>query len=175
MLLRLFDDSLLDQGHLNSKNSRFSLWRLVHIKDDTLVERLLGRLDDLAPVASVLAEYLRPHIERPDVVAGLSAYFGDHSRVGHDYLMYHLFALALEYPRAMPAAWLAAADEAMRDRQAPAWLRGVAANVVARGRKLADIGWIRNQAQASTDDFYTRYLLVALARADYLDPVTVRT
>lgn len=174
VLHQLFDESMLEDGHLNARSARFSLWRLVRIKDDQILARVLEHLDDLAPVAGVVAEYVRPHIAEPKVASALSDYLADAERVGHDYLLFYLFALMLEYPTALPGDWVLAASERMRDATAPGWLRGCAANVAARGRKFSDVAWIRQEARSSTDDFYVRFLLVALARSESLDPATGR-
>jgi len=174
-LERLFSEAFPKDGELDARQARFSFYRLNKLRDDRVLDRVLADFDDLAPVAPQAVLYLARFINRPAVMDGISAYLQDANAVGHDFLLYHLFALLLEQPSATaPQEWASAASVVMRDNNRPVWLRGIAANVAARSHLVSDISYIRNLAKGCDDAFFTRFLLVALARARALDEPTAR-
>lgn len=83
--------------------------------------------------------------------------------------MFFVFAVMLERKKKMPRAWVTYARRCLHDTAAPVWLRGVAANVVALGRSIGDIAWIRSEVRTTSNEDYLRALLVALRRANALD------
>ncbi|XVA02862.1 RNA-directed DNA polymerase [Prescottella equi] len=172
---RLLNDSISDDGHLNARNFRFSLWRLTVYRDHYVLPKVLSRLDDLAPAASVVSEYLRPFINKPAVEQSLADYLTDSRKVRHPHLVFFLFAVMLDHPGPLPAAWTDAAATLMRDTAAPKELRGIAANLAAHTRNAAVIGWLRSSARTDEDPYFVRALLTALARVGALDVATVKT
>lgn len=168
-LRRIFDRATLSGDTVDVRSSKFSLWRLAQLGDRSVLRSVLSNLDNLAPVASVVAEYLRPYAGRKRVRTGLTDYLESDASIRHEYSMYYLFALMLERRKSLPATWVEAANESLRNPQAPVWLRGVAANVVTRGGDLGDIVWIRGQIRSASGEDYVRMLLVALARVGALD------
>ncbi|WAL47540.1 reverse transcriptase domain-containing protein [Rhodococcus pyridinivorans] len=172
---RLLDDSISDDGHLNARNFRFSLWRLTKFRDHYVLPKVLVRLDDLAPAASVVAEYLRPFVTKPTVEVAISNYLTSPENVRHPHLVFFLFAVMLDHPGPLPSAWTDAAIEIMRDTNAPQELRGIAANLAARTKNSAVIGWLRSSAHTEKDVYFVRALLTALARVGALDIATIKT
>lgn len=174
-LRRLLKDSIADDGHLNARNFRFSLWRLTKYRDHYVLPQVLARLDDLAPAASVVAQYLRPFISKPKVEVALSDFLTAPDNVRHNHLVFFLFAVMLDHEGPPPAQWTAAADSLMRDPAAPKELRGVAANLAARSKSASVISWLRSTARSNGDQYFVRCLLTALARVGALDAATAKT
>lgn len=174
-LRRLLKDSIADDGHLNARNFRFGLWRLAKLRDHYMLPSVLARLDDLAPAASVVAEYLRPYIATPRVTSGLAHYLTQGDNVRHPHLLFHLFAVMLEHPGPLPSSWTSFAEGMMRDTEQPLELRGVAVNLAVLSGRPAVIGWARTTARAHGSIELARACLVALARVSALDAATATT
>ncbi|WP_244930829.1 reverse transcriptase domain-containing protein [Nocardioides sp. W7] len=160
-------------GELDPRNFKFSLWRLAKLRDRTVLAHVLSRLDDLAPAASVVAEYLRPYIDEALVESELSDFLDDVDNVRHPHLVFHLFAAMLDHPGPLPSRWIDHAVRLMKDAAAPAELRGIAANLAARSRHPRVIAWIRRSAKSTPDVYLVRSYATALARVGSLDAVTV--
>lgn len=171
-LRRLLRDSVADDGHLDARNFKFGLWRLAKLRDHYVLPSVLRRLDDLAPAASVVAEYLRPHITKAGVESALSRYLSDADNVHHPHLLFHLFAVMLERPAPVSRTWTSFADAVMRDTEQPLELRGVAANLAALSNRPAVIGWLRTTARTHASLELARACLVGLARVGALDSAT---
>ncbi len=157
---------------VDERRAKFSLWRLALLRDGGMLRRVLNRLEDLAPVASVVAAYLRPFITQKRVVGQLSDFFADSARSHSVHLKTWLLAVMLEHPGPLPVAWV---DEAVRhvaDRNQPAFLRAVAAVVMARGNRAADLAWIKNEIQREHDPAVLRGYAVGLHWAHELDRTT---
>ena len=62
------------------RNVRFSAWRLAQLRDSSVIGRILAKLEDLSPVASVVAAYLKPFISRKSVRRRLEEFMNDETR-----------------------------------------------------------------------------------------------
>jgi hypothetical protein len=168
-LRKILKKSLHDDGRIDVRNARFSLWRLALLRESSLLTPLLKRLEDLAPVATVAMTYLRPFLTRPLVVRGLTEFLHDEERTSSPYMLVHVLALTLDHPGPLPLEWIAAARGLVRDRNQPVYLRVVAANVLARGMQPADLMWLRSEINREFDPVLIRGYAVALARAGGFD------
>lgn len=175
-LRKILVGSLLADGHIDVSALRFSLWRLARLREATVLRRLLPRMEDLAPVASVLASYLRFFVMRESVVVGLSEFLEDKKRSHSSYLATWLFAAMLERPgpALLPARWVRAAEMRLKDRNQPSYLRAVAAIVFARGRRPVSLQWIKSEIAREYDPVLLRGYAVALHAAGALDKSTER-
>lgn len=171
-LRRLLKNSVADDGHLDTRNFKFGLWRLAKLRDHYVLPSVLARLDDLAPAASVVAEYLRPHITKSRVTSALSQYLTDADNVRHPHLLFHLFAVMLERPAPVPRTWTSFAEEVVRDTEQPLELRAVAANLAVLSNRPAVTGWLRTTARTHASIDLARACIVALARVGALDGAT---
>jgi excisionase family DNA binding protein len=171
-LKRILRRSLRASGITDVRGVRFSLWRLAQIREGSVLTRVLRRLEDLAPVASVVAAYLLPFIRRGHVVRSLAAFLGDAERCQSPFLATWLFAVMLHYPSTLPAVWVEQAMARLRDRNEPAYLRAVAAVVAARGNRAADVGWIKSDVQRERDPHVLRGYAVGLHSVEQLDRTT---
>ncbi len=170
-LKKILRTALKDDGHIDQRDVRFSLWRLSKIREYTVLGLTLKRLEDLAPVASVVAAYLKHFVHRQITVNGISRFLSDSSRVHSTYLVTWLFAVMLERRGIMPEGWAHQARLTVRDKNQPAYLRAVAAVVMARGGKRYDISWIRSQMREERDVTLLRGYATALAWTGNLSPV----
>lgn len=176
-LKKILAGSLLNDGHVDVSGMRFSLWRLARIREYSVLRRILPRLEDLAPVASVLAAYLRFFVMRGHVVSGVADFLDDEKRAHSSFLTTWLLAAMLERPGPAPPPdrWTRIAERRVKDRNQPAYLRAVAAVVFARGRRPADLAWIKTELAREYDPVLLRGYAVALHSADSLDKATERT
>jgi excisionase family DNA binding protein len=171
-LKKILGKALRREGSIDVRGATFSLWRLAQLLEPSVLTRVLNRLEDLAPLASVVAAYLRPFISRPRVVNGLARFFADPQRSYSPFLGTWLFAAMLEHPGTLPSAWADQAAARVKDRNAPSHLRSVAAVVMARGRRAADIDWIKAEIAAEHDPEVLRGYAVALHWVGALDRAT---
>jgi excisionase family DNA binding protein len=171
-LRQILRASLHADGHIDVRRARFSLWRLTLLREASFLTPLLKRLEDLAPVATVAMTYLRPFLTRQSVVRGLTEFLQDQERQSSPYMLVHVLALTLDHPGPLPLEWITAARGLVRDRNQPAYLRAVAANVLARGKQPVDLIWMRNETTREFDPALIRGYAVALARAGAFDKGT---
>lgn len=159
---------------VDDRRVRFSLWRLTKLREASTLRLVLTHLEDLGPHASSVAGYLRPFITRGSVVNRLAAFLGDRDQSRSRYLTTWLFAAMLEHPGRMPRAWAMEAATRVHDRNEPAYLRSIAAVVMARGGLAADIAWIKAEIQREHDPSVLRGYAVALHWTRELDRGTQR-
>jgi len=172
VLKRILRKSLGATGLADARGVRFSLWRLARIREGSVLTRVLNRLEDLAPVASVVAAYLMPFIQRRSVVSALATFLGDAERSQSSYLATWLFAAMLQHPGRLPAPWAEQAMTRVRDRNQPAYLRAIAAMVAVRGGRAADTAWIKADVQRERDPHVLRGYAVGLHAIEQLDRTT---
>src|SRR5262249_47997712 len=146
VLKNILEKSFLADGHINVRATKFSLWRLALLSDEDVCRLVLDRLDDLSPVASVVADYLSGYISRDFVQAALCNYLDNTEYVHDEFLMTFLFAAMLEHGGVLPRPWIEHARRISRDKNKPKYLRIVAANVLALGRVLSDLRWLGTEA-----------------------------
>jgi excisionase family DNA binding protein len=173
-LKRILRRSLRADGLADVRGAKFSLWRLAQIRERSVLNRVLSRLEDLAPIASVVAAYLMPFIQRRPVVSALALFLGDRERCHSPFLATWLFAAMLQHPGTLPAPWAEEAIVRVKDRNQPAYLRAIAAIVAARGHRAADISWLKGDVQRERDPHVLRGYAVGLHAVEELDRTTQR-
>jgi excisionase family DNA binding protein len=94
--------ALKSDVRVDERRAKFSLWRLAQLREASVLGRVLTRLEDLAPLASVVAAYLRPFVSRKRVVEGLSTFLADSARSYSPHMATWLFAVMLEHPDPLP-------------------------------------------------------------------------
>ena len=162
-------NALKEDGHLDASSARFSLWRLSRIRERTVLQTIVDRLQDLAPIASVVAAYLRHFLEKDLVIKGSANFLSDPARCYSTSLVTWLFAAMLEKHENMPDEWVYHAGRYVKDRNQPTYLRAIAASVFLRGRRPADVAWLKAEAMRESDPMLLRGYAVALHWADGLD------
>lgn len=170
VLKRILADSLKND-RIIQRDVKFSLWRLARMREHTSLKRVLERLEDLAPVASVVSAYLKYFISRKSVQERVTSFLRDGEISYSEFLRCWLYAAMLEC-RKPPNSFIELARSEVQDQNKPSYLRGVAACVMARGRSSRDISWIRSQFDTEHDPVVLRAYLVALAYAEALDKRT---
>jgi excisionase family DNA binding protein len=171
-LKRILRSSLRTDGLKDVRGATFSLWRLALIREGSVLTRVLSRLEDLAPVASVVAAYLMPFIGRRRVVSSVTSFLGDSERCQSPFLATWLFAVMLHHPGRLPTPWAEQAMARLKNRNEPAYLRAIAAVAAARGRRPADVAWIKADVQRERDPHVLRGYAVGLHAAEELDRTT---
>lgn len=168
VLKRIFRRSLKEEGNVGVRWARFSLFRLRALRDNSVLNLLFKRLDDLAPVASIVATYLLPWLERPSVEKRLSEFLHDSTRNTTPYLSTWLMAAMLDRESQLPKNWIDYARSIAQDRNESTYHRVVATNVMCRGLGAADIAWVEKELRTEFDPILLRGYLVALARSGRL-------
>ena len=168
-LKKILKQALRPKANIDTRKARFSLWRLAQLKEASVLRQVLKRLEDLAPLASVVAAYLQPFTSRKAVIQGLVDFLADPSRCYSTYLATWLFAAMLEHPGPLPRGWLDQALRRLKDRNQPDFLRAVAAVVVGRGQRAADVSWMKREISREHDPSVLRALAVGLHCAGQLD------
>jgi excisionase family DNA binding protein len=156
-------------GELNVRRARFGLWRIQQLRDRWSLRRVLAYLEDLGPVAPLVAAYLQPWLGDRFVIDRLTDFLHDTERNTSAYTATWLLAMMVESPRPLPSGWLAYARVVTRDRNKPSYLRGIAANVLAVGLTSSDVEWLRREIGLEYDPALLRSYVVALARVGGLD------
>ena len=174
-LRKVLNSALKDDGQIDTRRARFSFWRLTLLRESSMLNSVLTRLEDTAPVASAAMAYLRPFLTRPQVNRGITTFLQDKERASSPFILTWVLALLLDHPGPIPREWIVAARTFTHDRNQPSYLRSVAANVMARGHEVADLSWLRSEIAREFDPALMRGYIVALARADTLDKNSVKT
>jgi excisionase family DNA binding protein len=173
-LLKVFNHALPRRhGPIDVGDVKFSLWRLARRLDRGPLSRLLERLQDLGPVASVSAAYLRHFLSNQKTEQAISDFLHDPERNTSDYLESWLFAAMLEYPTRPPERWISRARAVALDKNCPGHHRALAANVLALGMKASDLAEIKRIVLDEHDPEIVRGALVALRRVSKLDRLTI--
>ena len=166
--------ALKPNNPIDNRRAKFSLWRLASLREGSMVKRVLSRLEDLGPLATVTAAYLRPFISRKPVVHGIAGFLGDRDRTCSRYFTTWLLAAVLEHAGNMPPSLAAEARKRLKDRNEPAFLRCLAAVVVVREGRAGDRSWLKAQIQREHDPQVLRGYAVALHSVADLDKATQR-
>jgi excisionase family DNA binding protein len=167
-LMAIFNSSVPISGKIDVGDAKFSVWRLAQTLDRGPLGRLLGRISDLGPIASVSAAYLRHFISLPRVIKAVGDFLSDPERNTSEYLESWLFAAALEFPGKIPETWAARARTVAIDRNCATYHRVLALNALALQFKASDIAFMRRLATHEHDPEIVRGALVALARISKL-------
>lgn len=169
-LKRVLRRALSERG-ISIRRVRFSMWRLARIREASVINQVLKYLEELAPVASVVAAYLCHFINRSTVQAKIAEFMKDQSRSYSEYLRSWVFAVMLEC-RNNPDEWRKIAESQAKDKNAPSYLRAVAACVLAKSRVPRDLSWIKTELATEHDPVMVRGYLVALTYGRALDKAT---
>jgi len=173
-LRKILRKAMGPRGQVRTRGARFSLWRLRALRDRGGLRLVLERLEDLAPVAPILAAYIRPWLTNPKVEEALTVFLSNPERNVSRYLTAWLFAAMLDRSAPLPSAWTDHARGVMQNRNEPDYHRVLAANVLARGRFPTDLSWIRREIRFEYNPVLVRGYVVALARVQALDRSTLQ-
>lgn len=171
-LRALFRDAVSRGPGLDIRSIRFSLWRLRELGDRYAIPTVIGNLEDLGPVAPIVAAYLQPNLHMESVVGGLTEFLLDPSRNLSNYLSVWLLAALLDAELPYPDGLVSYARSVSRNANQPSYHRSVAFSLVGRNSEAADIAWLRRTTRREHNPILLRGLLVALARAGELDRET---
>jgi excisionase family DNA binding protein len=172
-LMKIFFKAVPREGPIDVGDTKFSVWRLAQALDRGPLKRIIARIADLGPVASVSAAYLRHFLTNPNAARAIGDFLNDSDRNTSTYLESWLFAAALEHPTRPPEPWLTRARIVAVDKNAASHHRVLAINVLALGAKAGDIGNIRKIGAHEHDPEVVRGAVVALARVSKLDGPTI--
>lgn len=158
----ILKDALRTEGVIDEGNVRFSLWRLARIRERSVLRLTLNRLEDLAPVPSVVAAYLSHFVYRRHVADSISSFLADNTRAHSTSLVTWLFAAMLEKVGEVPISWVRQARYYTQDRNNPVYLRAISVCVLARGKYSADLDWIKQEIRNEFNPDLLRAYTVAL-------------
>jgi excisionase family DNA binding protein len=156
-------------GPVDLREAKFSIYRLGQLQDAETLDEVLANLEALAPIASVVAAYLAPYLQRDDVARALCDFLRDPTRSYSSHLATWLLAASLELPGRIPAPWADVAASRMQDRNQPNYLRSVAAVVALRGRRPAPTAWVKREVSREHDPTVLRGFAVGLHCIGELD------
>jgi hypothetical protein len=171
VLRKILRKAMHRDAQLNRRHAVFSIHRLTQLGDPPEA-RMFQQLEDLAPVADVLAVFLRPWLRRRSVQARITEFMKDPERNTSPYLSTWLMAALIEKRGQLPTQWVTYGKNVSRDANEPPYHRAIAMSLLARGRERSAIDWIQRTARASYDPTIVRGALVALARVGQLDKTT---
>lgn len=172
LLRKILKRAMRGDGHVQDKPAKFSLWRLTKVRDRFVLNRVLGSLEDLAPIGDIVAQYLQPFLGRERVRNRISEFLSDPDRNLSPALSAWVMAALLDYRKQPPTEWVGYARKVALDRNEPAFHRVVAVNLLLRGRETADITRVREDLLNEYDPEISRGFLAALARIKQLDRPT---
>ena len=172
-LRAILKEALREETGVEVRPLRFSVWRLLILRDRWTKDKLIERMHDLAPAAPLVALFLRPWLDDEPTMKRLESFFEDPDRNASPPLTAWLIAAMLEKKRTMSPGALAYARRITQDRNQPSYLRCLTANMLALGHMTHDIEWIRTQLRSEVDPPLARAYLVALARTGSLDNTSV--
>jgi hypothetical protein len=170
-LRQILRKAMVGSAQLNRRHAKFSIFRLTQIADPPEA-RVLDHIEDLAPVADVLAVFIRPWLRRNSVASRLAEFMNSQERNTSPYLSTWLMTALMERKAPLPAEWVSYGRRVSRDANQPQYHRAVSMSLLARGRQSGDIDWIQRTARGSYDPMIVRGALVALARIGQLDRTT---
>jgi excisionase family DNA binding protein len=171
-LRKMFEKAVPRDGTIDIGNAKFALWRLAQLLDKGPLARLLARIEDLGPIASVSAAYLRRFLTAPRTAKGIGEFLNDPERNTSTHLEAWLFAAMLEHPSRPPDTWLARARVVAFDKNAAHYHRTLAMNALALSSRASDIAQLRRVIASEHDPEVVRGALVALARVSKIDGPT---
>lgn len=168
----LFNDALTETS-VKKRHAKFALLRLGSLVDRGVLKKLLTRLNQLTEVSKDSAFYLRSFVSETNVQDSLTKYLTEKREPGVEtYQLAWLFAVMLEVLGEPPTSWIDYAETYAWDANQPTFLRGLAFNLVALGRRPKDIKALREFATTNYDPALVRCAAVALTRVDCLDKTT---
>jgi hypothetical protein len=88
------------------------------------------------------------------------------------YIMKHGDGLHAGIPGVPPVGWTDRARQIAKDRNFPNYIRGIAANLMVRGRSRSDVQWLKSELVREFDPDLLRSYATALARVSSLDKNT---
>lgn len=167
-LASIFTRAMQDDGTVKTRWARFSLSRLFRLRDRSVLDRVLGSLENLAPLGDLVPRYLFPWMRQDRVQRRITAYLLDKERNTTDYLSTWLLAAMLDMPDDVPGEWVAYARSVALDRARPTFHRAIAINCLALGRQGRDVDAIRDLVRHEHDPEIVRAALTALLRVNRL-------
>lgn len=168
-LRKIMRAALKNDGHLDVRRAKFSIFRLSSLRDVSVLRLVLANLDNLAPAAQTVVRYLRPFISRSVAITAIAKYLRDDDGAASPFMLTWVLALVLDGPVVSDTAMVFAVRALALDRNRPTYLRVLAVNVLAAAREPGDVAWMRNELAREYDHGMLRGLAVALHRARALD------
>ena len=167
-LTSLFERACNADGTIKMRWARFSLFRLLQMRERSVLSRVLKSLENLAPLGGLIPMYLHPWLRRGSTKRRIAEYLEDTERNTSPYLSCWLMAVMLDIPDAIDARWIDYARGIALNRAEPAYHRGVALNMLALGKKSRDLEAISDVIRYEHNPEVVRAALVALRRVDSL-------
>ncbi|MFB9311654.1 reverse transcriptase domain-containing protein [Nocardioides plantarum] len=169
VLRKLFRDALVEK-QIKVKHAKFALLRLGTLVDRGVLRRLIDRLDRLSVASPESAFYLRSFISEKKVQVALSKFLAGPSEPGmENYQRAWLLAAMLEVLSTPPAEWIDYARGVAWDANNPAYLRGLAMNLLALGQEASDLDKLVDLVSNNWDPALVRQGAAALRRVNRLE------
>lgn len=174
-LRSILKSALHNDGTIDARRARFSLARLLILRDRASAKQVIEHLAELAPLRAIAPMYLTPWLRRPGVAQALAEFLHDPERNTSSFLSAWILAVMLELQPPIPEAWATYARRVSQDRREPTFHRAVALNALALGQRGRDLTYLSDIIRSEYDPELVRAALVALARVGRLDKSTVTT
>ena len=163
-LAGLFRKAIKSDGTVRTRWARFSLSRLFQMRDRSVLSRVLGSLENLAPLGDLVPKYLHPWMRRPATQRRITEFLANPERNTSPYLSTWLMAVMLDIPDAIPDEWVSYARRIALDKAEPSYHRTLAINVLVLGGQARDLEAVRDIVKLEHDPEVVRAALVALKR-----------
>jgi len=167
-LRKILDKALKEEGDINVRHARFSLYRLWMSRDRLRLYKVLENLEYLGPVAKHAVTYIRPWLDNARVKEYITLFLADDERNESPFIEAWLYALLVETPGEVPPSWVGRARQLSQDGNAPDYLRGMAMNLCGHAGVPTDVATLEREATHARHPYLARAALVALARAGRL-------
>lgn len=167
-LREVFADAVSTPGNLDARRAKYSLNRLYRTRSDVALDLVLKSIDDLGPVAPLVARYLAHWIEQSPVGESLGSYLNDAERNTSEYFAAWLLTAPLEHSLSPHHGVLSYARRTLTDKNASSFLRATAANVVVLSGRQRDATTVERIIANEFDPRMVRGCIVALHRAKSL-------
>ena len=149
------------------RRAGFAIFRLFVLRDQSILVRVLARLEQLATLGWLVPAYLLPWLRRSSVQERVADYLEDEDRNVSPYLSTWLLAALLDLRPGIHPRLFRYARKVALDRDEPAFHRAVALVVFALNGSDRDLARVEEIALREHDPEIIRACMVALARACY--------
>lgn len=168
-LAELFRAALRQDGTIDTKRMRFSLFRLRALRERSVLKLVLESLDSLVGMGWLVPAYILPWLSKRRVADAVATFLEDPERNTAEYLSAWLLAGFADEPRGITARILRYARTVAYDSSAASFHRVIAMQVSAAGGTTNDETRLKDIINREYHPEVVRGALVALKRINKLD------
>ena len=171
-LVEVFRAALKRDGSIDTKRMRFSLFRLRALRERSVLNLVLDRLESLVGMGWLVPSYILPWLSKRRVADAVASFLEDPERNTAEYLSCWLLAGFADEPRGITPRILRYARAVAYDPSAASFHRVIAMQVAAVGGTANDETRLKDIISREYHPEIVRGALVALRRIAKLDRAT---